>query len=233
MFTKSADLYDLLYSHKNYQEESAILNQLIKTEAPQARTVLDICCGTAEHHLYLSTDYTIEGLDINPDFIRIAQEKNPDIAYHTADMIDFNLQKKYDVILCLFSSIGYVKSMDNLISTLTCFNHHLHTGGLVILEPWLTPEMWSDGKVHMLNYSDDRVKACRMNRSESVDNISILDFHYVVGTPETGVSYFNEKHELALFTREEMTTAFSEAGFSIGYRQHQVSERGLYVAVKK
>ena len=56
MFTKSSDFYDLLYSSKNYQKESEVLIGQIKKRKPAAKTILDIFCGTAEHHKNLKKD---------------------------------------------------------------------------------------------------------------------------------------------------------------------------------
>ncbi len=199
MFTESSDFYDLLYSFKDYPKESEVLINQIKIKKPDAKTVLDIGCGTAEHHKYLQNEFQIDGLDLNREFINLAKEKNPRGTYHVADMVDFKLEKQYDVIICLFSSIGYVKTFEKLISTLRCFYKHLKNEGLVIVEPWLTPENWYNGKIHMLTYERDNLKICRMNQSDSEGNLSVLNFHYLIGTPEKGVKHFEEKHELALF----------------------------------
>ena len=46
---------------------------------------------------------------LRPEFIRIAKNKNPAGHYQVADMIDFDLGKRYDVLVSLFSSIGSSK----------------------------------------------------------------------------------------------------------------------------
>ncbi|MFC1853806.1 hypothetical protein ACFL27_26785 [candidate division CSSED10-310 bacterium] len=50
--------------------------------------------------------------------------------------------KTYDVITCLFSSIGYVKTLSKLNQTVACMDHHLLPGGHLIFEPWLTQVLW-------------------------------------------------------------------------------------------
>ena len=80
MFTESAELYDLIYSSfKNYSEEAAALAALIRREHPNARTVLDVACGTAEHARLLAGDhgFAVDGLDLDPAFVRIARGKLP------------------------------------------------------------------------------------------------------------------------------------------------------------
>ncbi|OQA19375.1 MAG: dTDP-3-amino-3,4,6-trideoxy-alpha-D-glucopyranose [bacterium ADurb.Bin363] len=83
-------------------------------------------------------EYEIDGLDINREFIDIAKTKNPGGNYFAGDMKDFNTGKKYDVLMCLFSSIGYVLTPENLTKTFICFRKHLNDRGIVIVEPWFT-----------------------------------------------------------------------------------------------
>jgi SAM-dependent methyltransferase len=233
MFYESATLYDLIYSHKNYQKEAGEIVAMINARHPACRSILDVGCGTAEHHRYLKNEFPTDGLDINEEFIDLARTKNEAGRYYVSDMADFHLDKKYDVILCLFSAIGYVGAPERMIATFKCFYEHLNDDGLVILEPWFTPESWYDGRLHMLTYDKQDLKICRMNRSETDGRLSVVDFHYLVATPEKGVGHFVERHQLTLYSRDEMTHFFREAGFEIQYDEKGLIGRGMYFATKK
>ena len=54
MFSKSAHWYDLLYSFKDYREEATYIPKLLNQIHPDAKTILEVACGTAEHDRYLS-----------------------------------------------------------------------------------------------------------------------------------------------------------------------------------
>ena len=43
------------------------------------------------------------------------------LSLHQGDMTDFNMGKTYDVVMCLFSSIGYVKTLENVAASLQNF----------------------------------------------------------------------------------------------------------------
>ena len=102
MFCESADLYDNIYKKlKNYKDEAEQIGAYIKRLRPNAKSVLDIACGTGEHDRFLSTDYQVDGIDLNPEFIRFAKSKNPAGQYDVADMSDFSLRRRYDVLICL------------------------------------------------------------------------------------------------------------------------------------
>jgi hypothetical protein len=67
-----------------------------------------------------------------------------------------------------------------------------------------------------------------MNISEQEGNHSVLEFHYLFGTP-AGVEHRTERHELGLYTREEMLAAFAAAGLDAHYEEQGITHRGLYV----
>jgi len=232
MFIESSDIYDLVYSFKDYKKESEEIKKLIKDLSPECETILDVACGTGEHHRFLKDKYKIDGLDINEVFLNAARPKNPAGKYFTADMTDFDLNKTYDVILCLFSSIGYVKTLDKVISTLNCFYRHLNDNGLLIVEPWLTPDTFEDGRVDVLTFDKDDYKICRMNDTSSNGTISKVKFHFLVGKRDEGIKYFEELHELGLFTVDEMKKAFTSANFKVEFDNEGLMGRGLYYGKK-
>jgi SAM-dependent methyltransferase len=225
MFSESADLYDKIYTKlKNYRDEAEKLATWIKKLRPNAQSLLDVACGTGEHDRFLSADYLIDGIDLNPEFVRIAKSKNPAGDYRVANMIRFDLEKRYDVLVCLFSSIGYVETIENLHATLATFQRHLNEGGLILVEPWFTPEAWNKGVLHITTVDED------LNISEVKDGrLSFLTFHYLVGTPK-GVVHFTEDHTLGLFTLNEMKAAFTAAGLTVQYDNEGIFGRGLYIA---
>jgi SAM-dependent methyltransferase len=229
MFSKTAPYYDLLYSFKNYAGEAVKIRDLIRKLHPAARSILDVACGTGEHAKLLSADFAVDGIDLQPEFVGIARGKVPAGSFTQADMRNFDLGKKYDVVQCLFSSIGYVTQSEDVVRTLECFARHLATDGIVLVEPWFTPEAWRVGDIHMLPVDRPDVKICRLSVSERRGNLAVVPFHYLIGTAN-GVEHIEECHELALYTVAEMTDFFRRAGLSAAYDPAGIIGRGLYIA---
>ncbi len=234
MFTKSAHLYDLIYSQfKDYEAEATFIHALIQKWRPGATTILDVGCGTGEHAVRLSRDYgyQIAGIDLEPAFIEIARQKLPSVDFIVADMTDFDLGKRFDVALCLFSAIGYAETMPKLKAALTCFYSHLMPAGVVIVEPWLEPQNFTAGMVHMNTAENEDLKVCRMSRTEVAGNISWIYFEYLVGERDD-FTRFSETHQLGLFSEEEMRQAFASASFEVSYQPEGLTGRGIYIGVK-
>lgn len=229
MFSKTAALYDEIYSFKNYANECAQITEHIRSVHPTAKTVLDVACGTGEHAKFLSRDFQVDGLDLEPGFVEIAQSKNPNGRFWHANMTDFALGRTYDVVQCLFSSIGYLKQPAQVIAAIKCFTNHLSESGVIIVEPWFAPGQWTPGMTSMVTVDKPDLKICRMNVTEQEGNLSRVRFQYLVAR-STGVEHLQEDHELALYTGDEMLSFFHQAGLTVTHDPKGIFGRGLYTA---
>jgi SAM-dependent methyltransferase len=232
MYDLSSKYYDVIYSFKDYKQEAELIRNYIKSQGSSYKTILDVACGTAEHASFLKKEYSIDGIDLNSEFVSIAKSKNPEGNYYKADMTCFQLNKKYDIITCLFSSIGYVQILDNVVRTLKHFKDHLNEDGIIIVEPWFTPDVWIAGRIDTITTEFNNIKMCRMSFTEKQDKISILRFDYLFGS-KTGIDYFSEEHKMGLFTIEELIRAFHDADLEVKYDEQGISGRGLFVARRR
>jgi ubiquinone/menaquinone biosynthesis C-methylase UbiE len=233
MFSEAPELYDLIYgSFKDYRSEADKIAEVLSTVAPEARSVLDVACGTGEHARYLTGEhgYRVHGIDIEPGFVAIARAKLPQGRFWHADMAGFDLDARFDVVLCLFSSIGYLRDLEQVQRALVCFRRHLEPDGVLLVEPWFEPDAWAPGRVYVQTADSDDVRVIRMSHSEVEGRISKLEFHYLIGTAE-GIDHRVERHELGLFTTAETLECFRRAGFSdVAHDSAGLTGRGMFVA---
>ena len=145
-------------------------------------------------------------------------------------MAEFDLADRFDVILCLFSSMGYLRELGRVEQALRCFHRHLKPGGVVLLEPWFGPDTWSPGGVYVHTSESGETTVVRMSHSTTRGRLSELEFHYLIGT-RAGVEHRVERHTLGLFTTEEIADRFRRAGFSqVAYHPEGLTGRGLFTA---
>ena len=228
----SAEIYDAVYSLKDYAAEASAVHKMIRERSPTARTLLDVACGTGKHLERLNGWYEVEGVDLDQRLLAAAGALLPGVRFHEADMRGFDLGRRFDAITCLFSAIGYALTIESLTSTVAAIARHLEPLGVAIIEPWFTPEAWIVQRPMLLNVDQPDLKIARMNVNSRDGRLAIVDFHYLVGTPE-GVEYFTERHEFGLFTENEYRAALNQAGLSVDYDPDGLTGRGLYIATKQ
>lgn len=234
MFAESARYYDAIYASrgKDYEKEAQILRDLISSrQSAQGETLLDVACGTGGHMMYLKDAFEVQGVDLDGAMLQIAHEKLPGIPLHEADMASFSLPMEFDIVVNLFSSIGYAGTPERLAMAVANMANHTKPEGLVIVEPWIYPEDFTPGKAHAVFVDQPDLKISRMDVSKVDGRLSILDFHYLVA--EHGeIRHFQERHEIGLFTHEEYRSAFEAAGLEAEHDPEGVDGRGLYIGVK-
>jgi SAM-dependent methyltransferase len=232
MFTKSAAWYDAIYAWKDYPREAERLHAFIGQHAQRpAAALLDVACGTGGHLPSLRAHYTVEGLDLDEQMLTLARQRCPDVVFHRADMIDFDLHRQYDVVACLFSSIAYAKTLPRLRQALASMHRHVRPGGLVIVEPFIRPDRFTPGHLSAIFVDRPDLKVARITVGTVEDGTAILPFHYLVGTAE-GVQYFAERHELALFSHDDYLAGFRATGLDVVYDEEGLMGRGLYIGIR-
>jgi ubiquinone/menaquinone biosynthesis C-methylase UbiE len=231
MYNKSARYYDAIYHFRNYPAQSRQLIKLIQQYNPDAKTLLDVGCGTGKHLESLREHYKVEGLDINSELLEIAQKRCPGVTFHRKDMVDFSLGNTFDVITCLFSAIGHVNTLENMKRAVACMSRHLRSGGVLVLEPWFSPKTYWVGRLTANFVDQPDLKICWMYKSEIDGRVSVLDIHFLVGTYQ-GIEYFTERCELGLFTNDEYSDAFRKVGLEVHYDPVGLCRRGMYVGLK-
>jgi len=232
MFSESAELYDLVYSFKDYPAEAARVRELVEAAGGRGEgTLLDVACGTGMHLESLRAHYAVEGTDLDDGLLAIARGRLPEVPLHHADMRGFNLGRRFDVVTCLFSAIGYVRDVEGLRAAVASMARHLEPGGALAVEPWFTPDDIRPDFVGVSSQSFPELTIVRMSHTRVEGAVSIVAFEYLVGRPG-GITRASERHEMGLFTRDEMRAAFEDAGLRTRYDEQGITGRGMWLGIR-
>lgn len=216
----TAPVYDLIYGAgvgKDYATEAGQIAVLVRERRPAAASLLDVACGTGLHLMHLREHFgEVEGVELSPQMAAIATGRlGPSVMVNVGDMRDFNLDRRFDAVTCLFSAIGYMQSGEELQAALRRFAAHLLPGGVLVLEPWFSPEAWQAGTVHHDTAEENGHVVMRLSYSGLSDDgtKSLTDMHYLHGEPGVGVRHWRDLHIMSLFNEDEYLDAFVAAGF--------------------
>ncbi len=232
MYAQLAAYYDEIYSFKNYEREAEKLHTLItQYKKSEGNTLLDVACGTGNHIAHFKQYYTVEGVDLSTEMLKIARKKHTSITFHQGDMTSLSLKGRFDIITCLFSAIGHVKTKARMRRAITSIAHHVVPGGVLVVEPWITPENFRTGIVGAIFVDKPGLKIARINISKVRGTVSSLEFHYLIGTPEE-IQHVIDREDMGLWTHDEYQDAFKDAGLEVAYDTEGLTGRGLYIGAK-
>lgn len=214
-----AAVYDLIYSGrgKDYRAECSVLTEIIRQRSAEARSLLDVACGTGGHLHQLKDSFpVVEGLELSADMLAIARSKIPGVVLHGGDVRDFHLGRRYDSVICMFSSIAYMRDADELAGAVGRMAAHLNPGGVLVVEPWHFPDAFVPGYVAASHTQDDGHTVIRISHSVRRDRKVSISVHYLYGTA-AGVRHFADLHPMNLFTRAEYESAFRFGRCDVSY----------------
>jgi SAM-dependent methyltransferase len=231
-YSRSARVYDDLCRHKDYAAATLVLREILQRVVPHAASLLDVACGTGRHLEHLRSHFRVEGLDLSPEMLQIARSRCPGIPFHEGSLVDFRLADTFDVVTCLFGSIGYALTLENLRRAFHTMAHHLKPGGVLVVEPWLTPDRFVSGRLVLDSVDDPDLKVARMYVTRREGRISVFESQYLVGRSE-GVTHFTERQELGLFTDEEYRRALNRAGLDLVEIGNGPFGYGLFMGIRK
>jgi SAM-dependent methyltransferase len=224
VFTETADLYDLVYSFKDYPAEVERLRGMVGREGG---TLLDVACGTGHHLALLAEHYRVEGVDVDPAMVDLTRARG--LQARVGDMLTLDLGRRFDVVTCLFSSIGYVSDLSGAVDRLAA---HVAPGGVLVVEPWLTPEQVRLGHVGLLTAESDSLKVARMTSIRVDGRACLMEFQYLIGR-DGAVEHRTEVHRTWLWTPEEYAQAFAAAGLEAVHDEEGLMGRGLWIATAR
>lgn len=109
----ASDEYLNLYAHRDDVDADKLLELILEETGPvEDASILDAACGAGRHAINLTVrGYNVIGFDLSKSLLQIAKQnsakKNVKVDLFCADLRRISLNKKFDLVLNLFTSFGY------------------------------------------------------------------------------------------------------------------------------
>jgi SAM-dependent methyltransferase len=110
------------------------LHRLIQRYAPEAHSVLELGCGSGSMLARLSKHYKAAGIDSSRAMLSIARRKAPRAVLTLGDITNFDLKRRFDVVLCPFDTINHVTSFAGWKKIFYNARKHLNPNGVFIFD---------------------------------------------------------------------------------------------------
>jgi len=217
-----AQRFDLVYGSYATGELIAFYRRLVSR---YGEPVLELGCGTGRLLIPLAEDGTaITGLDLAPGMLDLARKKaasrSLDISVSTGDIRDFDLGKKFKLILLAANTMMHLVKRDEVEGCLRSVLQHLVEGGRFVVEvynPSLSLLLSSPGtRAPVADYVDPQSGARVVVTSEvsydAATQVNHVTYHYLHGLigPETKLHF-----DMRQFFPQELDALLTHAGFAI------------------
>jgi SAM-dependent methyltransferase len=111
------------------------LSQAVAKHNPEAKTWLDLCCGTGSLlSLVCDAGFDTVGVDRSSCQLKYAKQNAPRARLVLADIRELSLDGKVDVVTCMFDSLNYLTSSKDLKKVFRSVYLHLNRNGLFVFD---------------------------------------------------------------------------------------------------
>lgn len=212
-----AHIYDKMMDNIPYEEwKDYLLRMMYLYRVSPSASIAELGCGTGTMTgLLVEEGLDVMGLDISLDMLAEARKKYPDISFLEADMRDFKLSEKKDVIVSICDSINYVLTTEDLVKTFSSVRENLSEGGIFIFD--LKTKFFFENALDGRTYRDrgSGFRCTWKNHFDASSNIHsyLLDIKVKDGGKWVSTQ---EVHRQRAFAAREIIEAAKLSGFEKG-----------------
>jgi SAM-dependent methyltransferase len=209
------NIYRHIFTAERSAQEVAFAERVLDLQ-PGA-SVLDLCCGQGRHSVPLAQHgYRVTALDLSPAYLELAQQaaQSHDVKLEpvSADMRQIPFQNRFDAVINMYSSFGYLESEADDVRVLESVAKAIRPGGRFFLDmlnrEWAVANYiqndWHSGPDGTL-YVEHR----ELDLATSRMQVSFT----IVGAD--GGRRDSIGHDIRLYTLTEITRMLSRAGLTV------------------
>lgn len=240
VFDLYAAYYDLLYRDKDYAGEVDYLLGLIGEAAPQARSILELGCGTGGHALELARrGYSVHGIDLSGSMVEQARRRGAALApdesarleFEVGDIRSYRAGRSFEAAISLFHVISYQTGNDDQAAAFATARRHLPQGGLFVFDFWYGPAVLTDRPRDVVKrVSDERIEVVRKTTPTMLVNLNRVDVRFDVDIASRGggdTRQLSETHRMRYLFLPEIERLLQSADFVLLSAQAWLTRRPL------
>jgi len=234
------NVYGHMFTEERPEKESAFVASALGLKA--GASVLDLCCGQGRHSVQLAKwGLKVTGLDLNPDYVELAQQaakaSKVEIETVAADMREIPFANKFDAIVNMYSSFGYLESEAEDLKVLESAGKALKADGRLLLD--MLNREWAIDNYVQNDWHTGADGTLYVERRDLDLATSRMHVHFIVVDPKGGRRE-SIGHNIRLYTLTEMTRLLERVGMRVtavfgGFdsEEYGIGTRRMIVVAKK
>lgn len=203
-----AQIYDEYMHPEDHQRWFNGVQGLIKEYSRPTKKVLELACGSGSMSiLFAKAGYDLIGLDLSEEMLMIAKDKalrdRVKIGFFQQDMTEYELNQKFDTVLCICDGMNYVLEDEALERLFSRVHQSLKDEGTFIFDIstyYKLKYILGDSTI-----AEAQEKSAFIWENFYDETLDILSFELSVFTKENGLYRRNDEvHEQRAFKVEEI-----------------------------
>jgi len=203
-----AELYDLQFADANRGDVPFYRDRAVAADGP----VLELACGTGRVHLdLLAAGVDADGIDLDAERLarlrERATERGLDPSIRKANMLDFETNREYDLVICPFNTVQHATGVDDQLTLLETVHDALRPGGRFVFDTFVpsfdvireTYGEWDETTV-----TDDGREYAVRSRSTMTDEVAQRFRVETVAAAPDGRVIHEERHELSMLPKQQV-----------------------------
>ncbi len=212
----ASDFYLSVYSHRNDEDAEIFLNKVLSyIPIDPGSEILDAACGAGRHSILMARKgFKVTAFDLSEPLLEIAAAKNKaqnlDINFFREDLRKVKLDKKFSLILNLFTSFGYFDSDEENFAFIRSAYEMQGKEGYFIFDYFNEAFL----RKHVVAESSKIINGLEIKEKRGIKGNRIVKQIEIV----QGGDRLNYEESVQLYTFNEIIERFRETG----YREVQI-----------
>jgi SAM-dependent methyltransferase len=234
------DIYRHIFTAERSAHEVAFAERVL--ELDPGAWVLDLCCGQGRHSVPLAQHgYRVTALDLSPAYLDLAQQAahshNVKLETVSADMREIPFQGRFDAVINMYSSFGYLESEADDVQVLASVAKSIKPGGRLFLD--MLNREWAVVNYKQNDWHNGPDGTLYVERRDLDLKTSRMRVRFTIIGPNGG-RRDSIGHDIRLYTLTELTRMLSHVGLSVtetfgGFNgeQYAIDTRRMILVARK
>jgi SAM-dependent methyltransferase len=216
MYSDLAQWFHLVTHPSDYEEEADFVVRVVEaTIEGGAKTLLELGSGGGNNASHLRRRFACTLTDISPEMLELSRTLNPECEHLVGDMRTLRLGRTFDVVFA-HDALSYLTTEEDLGAALQTATAHLRPGGVAVLVPDATTEIFSPRTDHGGHDAEDGRSLRYLEWIHAPDpsdaSSYAVDYVMLLREPGTESRIVHDRHTLGLFPEATWQRLMMEAG---------------------
>ena len=218
MYSDLAPWFHLLTHPSDYWDEAAFVSRVVyEVGDGTSRTLLELGSGGGNNASHLKARFDCTLTDLSPEMLALSRTLNPECEHLEGDMRTLRLGRTFDVVF-IHDAISYLTSEADLHAAIETAFVHVRPGGVVILTPDATTEIFKPKTDHGGHDGDDGRSLRYLEWTHAPEpgtSTYVTDYAIVARGPGDELRLVHDHHTLGLFPEATWKRLIADVGLEL------------------